>query len=375
MGKSVISGSASGKGDVLGADSSYNVEGDVLSGSAEASITSGVEYEEGTGKVDSVDLVDASASAKVTGAHAEEKGNIGYVYGEAEETVLSAEASAGAKATLVEDGELAPQLKVEAKGEASVASGEAELGIGVDDYNAHAKADGTLLGAEANAGAGIGKITYEDEDGNKKTDYGAYAEVGAEAYLAKGSLSGGITIAGINFDITVEGKAGGGGASAEASVTTGNLEAGLGLGLIFGLGAKVTIDWSDFKWPWSKKDDKGSSSADDVGKNADSKNGKKSHGGGGGSHRADFTVEPSKLEKHLSALDRASSELKRCSSDINDVKSNLEISSSAYGLIQKSLTSVKERISMEQKSAKQMHDMLEQICNMYVTTENNIAGF
>ena len=74
------------------------------------------------------------------------------------------------------------------------------------------------------------------------------------------------------------------------------------------------------------------------------KNEKKSHGGGGGSHSVDLTVEPSKLEKEISGLDRASWNLKKCS---NNIKNNLEIRGSSYNLIQKSLTSVMERISME----------------------------
>ena len=68
-----ISASASGKGKVMGADSSYSVGGDVLTVSKEKSITSGIEFEEGTGKIDSVDLIDASASAKGSSAKAEAK--------------------------------------------------------------------------------------------------------------------------------------------------------------------------------------------------------------------------------------------------------------------------------------------------------------
>ena len=67
--------------------------------------------------------------------------------------------------------------------------------------------------------------------------------------MAKGKVSGGFTIFGIEFNASVEGKAGGAGVTAGAGVTTEGVSGKLGAGLGLGAGIEFSIDWSGFKWP------------------------------------------------------------------------------------------------------------------------------
>ena len=82
-------------------------------------------------------------------------------------------------------------------------------------------------------------------------EIGVEAKVGAEAYLAKGELSGGVSVFGIDIDVGVSGTAGGVGASAEGSVTTGGVSGSIGGSFGLGAGLELSIDWSDFVlWDW-----------------------------------------------------------------------------------------------------------------------------
>lgn len=107
---------------------------------------------------------------------------------------------------------------------------------GTEENNVHTNANGSVLGAEANAEAGVrvkdGKVSFK-------------AGAGAEAYYAKGEVSLGVTALGIDVDVTVEGMLGVE-AKASTEVGTGSAEAEGGLGPI---GAKIKVDWSDFELP------------------------------------------------------------------------------------------------------------------------------
>lgn len=234
-------GNVSKHTEIGGVDVGYDVEGNLLHVTAEGKVTSEWDIEKGE--------VSAKVGGKVgfSAADGEISGNIGYLQGNAKGSLLNAEAEGALGLSLFSGGVFAPALYAEASAKANVASGKASAQFGSDENNVHAKAKGALLGAEAKAKAQVGTIV--DEDGNVK--YGAAAEVGAEAYLAQGSIGGGFNLFGIEVDVTVEGKAGGAGVKAGAELTTGAAEGEIGLGFGLGVGLKVEIDWTGFKWPWT----------------------------------------------------------------------------------------------------------------------------
>lgn len=167
--------------------------------------------------------------------------------------VGNAAVSGEGKAQLFKDGKLSPEISAKVSGEVSAVKGKIETKTGTDDYNVHGKAEGELLGAKAEAKAGVGKITYKDKEGNTKTGYGVEGSVGAEAYVAQGKVSGGFTIAGIKIGVSVSGKAGGAGVSAGGRVTTGGISGEIGAGLGLGAGIKLDVDWTDFVFFRKKK--------------------------------------------------------------------------------------------------------------------------
>lgn len=183
-------------------------------------------------------------------ARGEASGNVGLLGGEIEGSVGNVSASGEVGVTLYEDGVFSPAINAEIRAEASAAEGSAEGYIGTENTNVHVNGEGTLFGAEAYAQGAIGVITETDElTGTTTTSYGVKGEVGAEAYLAEGEVSGGITIFGVDIDVGVSGKAGGVGATAGGSVTTDGVSGEVGLGLGLGLGLEISIDWSDFELP------------------------------------------------------------------------------------------------------------------------------
>lgn len=153
--------------------------------------------------------------------------------------VLAAAATANASINLYREGILVPGAQASAKAEAYVAHGKNEGQLGIDDFNAHGSAEGSVLGAYAKAEAGVGFM----ENGK----VGLYAEAGAGAYLAKGEVKGGFTIFGIDVDV----KAGG---SIEAGANAGvkfvadkhSVDLGAKLAAVLGLDVEISIDWSDF---------------------------------------------------------------------------------------------------------------------------------
>lgn len=144
------------------------------------------------------------------------------------------------------DGKLRPSINADLSAEVSAIKGQANIKYGDEKYNVHAQAKGELASAKAYAKGGIGFVNYVDKDGNKHSGFGASGEAGAEAYLAKGSISGGFSIFGIKVDATLSGKAGGAGAKIGGSVTTSGVQGEVGVGLGLGAGVKVGVDWSGF---------------------------------------------------------------------------------------------------------------------------------
>lgn len=187
-----------------------------------------------------------SGEAKVEGSAALFKGqaSVGGKYGEASVNaeIFSAAVSASTSGAIeYKNGKLSAKAEVSAGASVSAASGKAEGRLGTEDFNAHGKASGSLLGAGAQAKAGVSVDSF----GN----FSAKAEAGAEAFLAKGEVSGGFTLFGIKVE--VGGEAGiGVQAKAKGEVSSSGLAANLGLGPI---GGKVKIDWSGFNLAFWKK--------------------------------------------------------------------------------------------------------------------------
>ena len=151
-------------------------------------------------------------------------------------------------ATLFKGGKLSPSIEAELKAKVAAVEGEVNQKLGNDDFNMHAHADGTLLGAEAEASCKVGEIVYKDSHGVEHKEYGASAKVGAEAYVAKGRVSNGFTILGVNFDVGVEGKFMDASAYAGGEVTSSHASGKVGLGLGLGLGLDFSVDWSGFDY-------------------------------------------------------------------------------------------------------------------------------
>lgn len=237
----VLSGSKTKTGEFLGFGASGTASGELLGGSVKTKGKATWDLEEKDAGLE----VGIDAEGHL--AKGELKGNVGIFGGEISGSVGNVGASGAIGATLYKDGKLSPSVGVEVSAEASVLKGEAEVTIGNEEYNGHVNASGSVLAAEAEASANIGMITYKDKNtGKTKTEAGVAAKVGAEAYLAEGQVSGGITIFGIDIDIGISGKAGGVGATAEARATTGGVSGEIGAGLGLGLGLELSIDWSDF---------------------------------------------------------------------------------------------------------------------------------
>lgn len=240
---SIIAGSLSGATTIFGTVASGTISGSVLG--YEASGKKGIKWkiDPETGK-----LKDASAEisgdASVYGAKGSAEGKYGMLSGAVSGSLLNAGVHGAIGASLFKDGKLSPSVSAEVKAKANVAEGEAKVQYGDKNYNAHGKASGEVLGASAEASGKAGVITYKDDAGNEIRTIGAQAKVGAEAYAAQGSISGGITIFGVKIDASVSGKAGGAGVSASGQVTGNGVSGSIGAGLGLGAGLSVSVDWS-----------------------------------------------------------------------------------------------------------------------------------
>lgn len=175
--------------------------------------------------------IGVKAEGELYAAEGEVSGSVGVAQGDAKVTALSGAVSGTVGASLFAEGALDPSLELEAKGEASALKAQTTARVGDANYNVHGKAEGKLLTASAKAG-------IEVSDGQ------IGAKAGAEAYVATGEISAGLTLVGVKVDVALEGKAGGAGAHADASVGTSSIEGSVGAGLGLGAGIKVKVDWS-----------------------------------------------------------------------------------------------------------------------------------
>ncbi len=237
---SILGGKTGKEVDLNGINAGYN--GEYHAGHVTANVKGSANWDVKKGNIKATTGVKAGISA----LDGKVSGNIGIAKGTLEGSLINASAEGAIGFSILSDGKFAPSVYGEVSAKANVAEGKVSSQFGTDEFNYHNKAEGTLLEAEAKASAKAGRIV--EKDGTVK--YGVSGKAGAEAYLAKGSVSGGFTLFGIKFDASVEGKAGGAGAKIGGEATTGAVEGEIGLGLGLGLGIKVKIDWTGFKWPW-----------------------------------------------------------------------------------------------------------------------------
>ena len=237
----VLSGKTATAGEFLGFETSGEAEGELIGGSIETKSKAKWNLKKGDAGIEkSVEAEGHLAKGKL-------KGNIGLLGGEIGGSVGNVGATGKLGVSLYKDGKLSPALEAKLKAEASVAKGDASVSFGDEEFDAHAKASGTLLGAEAQASGAVGVIkTIDENTKNVKTEFGVKGKVSAEAYAAQGKLSGGFKIFGIKIDIGIEGKAGGAGIALEGKATTGGVSGKIGAGLGLGAGLELSIDWSDF---------------------------------------------------------------------------------------------------------------------------------
>ena len=175
-----------------------------------------------------------SGKASVSALHGKVSARTRLSMTEAEISVGKVAATGAVGITLMKGGKLDPSVNAKVSAEATVVEGKIKKRVGSKDFNVHTKAEGKVLTASAEAGVDLSKE-------------GLKASASAEAYLAKGSVSKGITLFGIKLDATVEGKAGGAGIGGMAEVGGEKASGYIGAGLGLGVGLKLEIDWSGFK--------------------------------------------------------------------------------------------------------------------------------
>lgn len=247
-----IQGGISGTGEILGIGSSGELNGELIGGSYDTKTGIGIKYKkdkDGNLVLDSIGI-EGKISAEGHVAKGEAKGNIGLLGGSASVILGQMQGEGAIGANLYKDGKLAPQVYAKAGAEVTAVQGKAEASLGSDNNNAHVKAKGKAGIAGAKAEASAGKITYKDESGKTRSTYGVKGEAGAEAYAVEGEVSGGITILGVDIDVSARGKAGGAGAKAGGHVSSGGIGGSLDVGVLAGFGLTINIDWSDFKFGW-----------------------------------------------------------------------------------------------------------------------------
>ena len=230
-------------GYFLGNNPSVNIDSEWLGGSinGKSKVTFGIDPDTGLKDVRAEVGFDAEGhllDGSITT-------NLGMLSGNAGLTIGAIGASGKIGGSLYKDGKFAPAIEAELKANVAVAKSSAGVSYGSEKNNAHINTEGTLFGAEAEASGRAGVITYEDKTGNVKTEVGVEGKLGAEAYIAKGKISGGFTIAGIKVDVGIGGNLGGAGVSAESRLTAGGAKGKIGAGLGVGGDIEVSIDWSN----------------------------------------------------------------------------------------------------------------------------------
>ena len=170
---------------------------------------------------------------------------VGDLYLNGQADLLTGAVSGKIGATLFKDGKFNPSLFANGEAKVAVAKGKVGARYGDEKNNVHVNADGSVLGAEAHVKSQIGMLEYTDSSGNKQTGFGVAASAGAEAYVAKGRVSGGFSLFGVKVDIGAEGKLLDAGASAGVEYIPGKFKGKIGAGLGLGAGLDISIDWSN----------------------------------------------------------------------------------------------------------------------------------
>lgn len=241
---SLLSGEAAVDATVLGLSATALAKGSISDFNTECKLTYGQKLDD-SGNITYLG-VEGEAGASYSVASGELEGSLGMLKGNIKGSVGNAAVTGSIGASLFSDGNFSPSIYAKADAKASVLKGSASTSFGTDEDNVFANAEGEVLGAKANAEGSIGVITTTDDDGTTHQSFGVKGSVGAEAYVAQGTVSGGFTFMGIKFSGSLSGKAGGAGVSAGGSVTTGGVSGEIGAGLGLGAGLKVNIDWSGF---------------------------------------------------------------------------------------------------------------------------------
>ncbi len=176
------------------------------------------------------------ASGSRSGSLAEEKasGSAGLFYGSAYSKAGSWKASASAYAGATEENVL-PGVGLQGAVSASLVEMGVSGGIGNEDFNINAGADVAAYKAEAKADAVLGF--------NDKGEFQAGVAGEAGAYLAEGSVSGGVTVGGVGANVKATGKVGFG-VEGQAGFVDGKLRVKLGVCVILGGSVEFELDFS-----------------------------------------------------------------------------------------------------------------------------------
>ena len=313
---------------------------------------------------------DASISKSGNLVEGEVSGSYGNLSGSGDIKVGSAAVSGEIKSTLYEDGKFSPSLGGSAKVEATAIDASIQGKYGNDDYNANVKGNVKVGTGDAEVSGSIGKIKYKDKATDQEVEaWGAQGKVGAEAYAVKGSIAGGVTIAGIKFNMSLEGKAGGIGASAEGRVTVGQIGGSLSIGALFGVGVGVSIDWSNANIPFIKEILNNKSN----GGNTTNKN---STGESGGVvlGKAVFDIKPKVVKADAENFNKAAKKLKQKYTRIDSIKNHLEITGISALRIKKILSDINFDINDERSKLENLSSKLINIVQLYTDTENSIIS-
>ncbi len=212
-------------------------EGDFLGVGASAGYAVNTLYYEGKVKNSAKwDLdkgnVEASTKASVEIGAAKVSGEaslgIASIEGELAVGVIAAEATG--KISMMHKGQFDPSVEIGAKASAKGITGEIETQLGTEDFNAHAKAEGVVGVAEAEA-----KAAFSTDGVELKADVGAAA--------LQGEVSGGIELFGIKIDASVKGELAAIGAEGKAEVKKDSILLGGKLSFVAGLGLEIKISW------------------------------------------------------------------------------------------------------------------------------------
>lgn len=165
----------------------------------------------------------------------------GTTNGEIEVKTLPWEISKKGEARWWKDGKLNPQVIIDVSAIGALIGVTVSGRHGTDNYNIHADGEGQIGYGEVSANLKIGQV--EDKDG--KTGYGITGKIGAIVAAARGRVKSGVTIFGVDINITARGYAGGVGFTAGVEATTNGVSAGIDYAAGLGGGVSVSVDWSD----------------------------------------------------------------------------------------------------------------------------------